>query len=156
MSFMSQALRRLVDGGRYSEQLVDHVGRRQADILPMLRGAADSTASVLSDCRTASKRSFDLLKYDIYNKGVPKTPEGAKKVAYRLVDAIGETRHRFMLFVTRAATSIAKDAGGKRDQAAATVARTAAMRDAPYSISASLGISIGSQAPREMEQVLNL
>ena len=30
---LRKALRRLVDGGRYSEQLVDHVGRRQAAVL---------------------------------------------------------------------------------------------------------------------------
>jgi len=156
MSFLSQALRRFVDGGKYSEQLVDHVGKRQADILPLLRGAAASTTNVLGDCRTASKRSFDLLKYDIYNKGVPKTPEEAKKVAYRLVDAVGETRHRFMGFVTKAVTSIARDAEGKKDQAASfTMARAALQADSDsYSISAQVGA--GSQGAREMEQVLNL
>jgi len=122
--FFARALRRFVDGGRYSEELLEQVSLRQAEILPLLRGTAAATGSVLSNCRLASKRSFDLLKYDVYNKGVPKTPEPAKVIAYRLVDAAGETRHHFTSFITQAAQSIAHDFQGRHDGAAATLARS--------------------------------
>jgi hypothetical protein len=124
-NFFAGALRRFADGGRYSEQLLEQVSLHQAEILPLLRGTAAATGSVLSNCRLASKRSFDLLKYDIYNKGVPKTPEPAKDLAYRLIDAAGETRHHFTSFVTQAALAIAHDVQGRHDGAAATLARSA-------------------------------
>merc|ERR1719265_2165963 len=76
------------------------------------------------DCRLASQRSFDALKYDIYNKDVPKTPENAKALAYRLVEAVGETRHKFMRFVTEAADSIARDTAAKDEPAATTVIKS--------------------------------
>jgi len=123
-NFLSEALRRFVAGGRYPERLAEHVQRRQADILPVLRGAAGSAGNVLSDSRLASKRSFDVLKYDIYNKDVPKTPQAAKDLAYRLVDAAGETRHRFLNFVTQTVNGIASDHAGRNDSAAATVTRS--------------------------------
>jgi len=121
-NFMKKALQQFVSGGHYSERLTEHVAQRQADILPVLRGAAQSTGNVLSDARTASKLAFDVLKYDIYNKGVPKTPQAAKDVANKLVDAAGETRHRFMKFVTEMATGIANDAKGKTQEASFVVA----------------------------------
>jgi len=123
-NFLSEALRRFVAGGRYPERLAEHVARRQGDIVPLLQGAAGSAGNVLSDCRLASKRSFDVLKYDIYNKGVPKTPQDAKDLAYKLVDASGETRHRFMNFVTKTVTGITKDFEGRRDSAVVTVTRS--------------------------------
>jgi len=122
-NFLSEALRRFVAGGQYPERLIDHVNQRQADILPVLRGAAGSAGDVLGDTRGASKRAFDVLKYDIYNKGVPKTPQAAKDLAYKLVDAAGETRHRFMHFVTQTVNGVARDFEGRRDGAAATVTR---------------------------------
>lgn len=123
-SFLTHALRRFVDGGGYSERLVEQVSSRQANILPVLRGVSAATGDVLSDCRLASKRAFDLLKYDIYNKGVPKTPESAKAVAHRLVDAAGETRHRFSRLIVEMANGIARDVEGKTDAAGATLARS--------------------------------
>jgi len=123
-NFLTQALRRFVNGGEYQDKLSAQVYQRQADILPVLRGAADSTSNVLADSRFASKRSFDVLKYDIYNKGVPKTPQAAKDVANRLVDATGETRHRFMSFITQTVNGISKDFLGKNDGAAATSAQS--------------------------------
>jgi len=88
--------------------------------MPVLRGAADSAGNVLMDTRLASKLSFDVLKYDIYNKGVPKTPQAVKDLAYKLVDAASDTRRRFTSFITQAVTSITQDTLGKHDSAAST------------------------------------
>jgi len=123
-NFLSQALKRFVDGGQYSERLMQHIKGRQADILPTLRGTAAITGNVLTDCRLTSKRSFDALKYDIYNKGVPKTPEEAKAIAHRLVDAAGATRRRFTQFIVGSVTSITRDEEEKSERPAATVVRT--------------------------------
>lgn len=123
-SFIDQALRRFVDGSRFSEDLVQQVQNRQAEILPLLRDTAEATGNVLTDCRLASKRSFDLLKYDIYNKGVPKTPEAAEAVAHRIIDASSATRKRFTGFVVQAVGGIKRDFLGRHDNAAATVARS--------------------------------
>jgi len=120
-NFLKMALQRFVSGGNFPERLRGHVEQRQADILPVLRGAATSSGNVLANSREASKRSFDVLKYDIYNKGVPKTPQAAKDVAYKLVDAAGETRHRFMQFITRTVSGIGRDFAGRSDDAAVTV-----------------------------------
>jgi hypothetical protein len=127
-NFMTQALRRFVDGGRYSERLLRQVADRQAEILPALTGVSKVTGNVLSDCRLASKRAFDLLKYDIYNKGVPKTPEAAKAVAHRLVEASGESRHRFSRLIIEMANGIARDVQGRTDAAGATIARSSLLR----------------------------
>jgi len=123
-NFFAQAIRGFVDGGRYSEKLVRHVGERQGEILPVLQETNEITGNVLKDCRLASQRSFDVLKYDIYNKDVPKTPENAKALAYRMVEAVGETRHKFMRFVTEAADSIARDTAEKDEPAATTVIKS--------------------------------
>jgi len=124
-NFFAGALRRFVDGGRYSEQLLEQVSLRQAEILPLLHGTAAATGSVLSNCRLASNRSFDFLKYDVYNKGVPRTTEPATALAYRLIDAARETQHHFTCFVTQAALAIAHDFQGRHNAAAATLARSA-------------------------------
>merc|ERR1719433_1811610 len=96
-------------GQNFSDRLIEHIGQRQADILPSLRVAASSAGNVLTDCRLASARSFDVLKYDIYEKDVPKTPETAKDLANRLIDAIGKRRQHFTGFITRMAESITRD-----------------------------------------------
>lgn len=129
-NFLSQALQRFVGGaglsssGHYSQRLVTHIQHRQDDILPALRGAASSVGDVLTNCRLASKLSFDVLKYDIYTKGVPKTPEAAKKAAHKLVDASGETRHRFMQGVMSAVGSITKDVQERNSNPSATVTKS--------------------------------
>lgn len=122
-NFMKKALQRFVSGGHYSERLLEHVEQRQADILPTLQGVAGSTGKILTDVREASKLGFDVLKYDLYNKGVPKTPQAAKVVAHKLVDAAGETRHNFMQFITKTVNSIGQDFKDRSDDATATVAR---------------------------------
>jgi len=131
-NFFAQAIKGFVDGGRYSEKLVRHVGERQGEILPVLQETKEITGNVLKDCRLASSRSFDALKYDIYNNDVPKTPENAKALSYRLVEAVGETRHKFMRFVTEAADSIARDTQEKEEPAATTVIK-ASLRSFEFS-----------------------
>jgi hypothetical protein len=111
-SFFSEAIGRFAGFGRYKQRLGQHVHQRQAEVLPVLRGAAGASG-VLKDCREGIKMSFDALKYDIYNEGVPKTPEFADDVAHKLVGALGETRHHFLGGVTAAASSIARDSSDK-------------------------------------------
>lgn len=123
-NYFSLAIRHFIGGGQYSERLENHVHARQSDILPALRGAAAASGNVLKDCRIASRRSFDVLQYDIYNNGVPKTPGAAKAVANRLVDAAGETRHHFMSFVTEAVQGITRDTERKYDDPSATVTQS--------------------------------
>lgn len=122
-SFFSQAIKSFVDGGQYSEKLLRHIKERQAEILPILSGIADVTGNVLSDCRLASKRSFDVLKYDIYNKDAPRTPEPAKDTANRLIEVVGESRKRFTSFIAEAASSIAHDVTSRHEEPATTVIR---------------------------------
>jgi hypothetical protein len=122
-NFLKAALGRFIDGGRYSEKLVNQVEQRQADILPLLRGAASSTGDILGDCRLASQRSSDVRKYDIYNDGVPKTPKNANALAKRIIDAAGETRHRFTSSITDMVKGIARDVLEKQEDASATVMR---------------------------------
>eukprot|EP00927_Polykrikos_kofoidii_P028096 TRINITY_DN2458_c0_g4_i1.p1 TRINITY_DN2458_c0_g4~~TRINITY_DN2458_c0_g4_i1.p1 ORF type:complete len:314 (+),score=47.45 TRINITY_DN2458_c0_g4_i1:86-943(+) len=120
----SLAIRRFVGGGRYSERLVNHLKRRQADILPALRGAAEATGSVLSDCREASKLGFDVLKHDLYDPKALPTPGAAKDAADSLIKAAGETRHRFMDLVMGAVNSLSKDTRERHDDPSATVTRS--------------------------------
>lgn len=123
-NFLKAAVTRFVSGGsQYQPKLLRQVEQRQADVLPVLRGAADATGNVLQDCRLAAKRAFDLLKYDIYNRDVPKTPQRAKDVANRLVDASSETRRHFTKSIISAVNGITHDVLGRHDDASATVAR---------------------------------
>jgi len=123
-SFFSDAIRRFSGFGRYNERLGRHVHQRQAEVLPVLRGAAGASRGVLRDCREGIKMSFDALKYDIYNEGVPKTPEFADDAAHKLVGALEETRHHFLGGVTAAATSIARDSNDKEADPSAVVTQS--------------------------------
>jgi len=120
-NFFSKAIKSFVDGGQYSQKLANHINERQADILPILQGAADITGNVLTDCRLASKRSFDVLKYDIYNKDVPKTPQAAKEAADLLIDVAGESRKRFTSFIGMAAESITRDVTSRDEEPTTTI-----------------------------------
>lgn len=122
-NYFAQAIRRFVGFGRYGERLGKQVHQRQAEVTPVLRGAVAVTGNVLVDCREGSKLAFDVLKYDIYNSGVPKTPDVAKSAANRLVDAIAETRHNFMQGVISAAGSLAQDSENKEIPPTVTVTR---------------------------------
>jgi len=121
--FFAAAIRRFADGGWYSSRLREHVQERRAGLLPALRGAAAASGDVLKDCRAASARSFDALKHDLYQRGAARTPEAAKALARRLVEAASETRQRFLASVSAAADGIAKDAQGQGEGASATVTR---------------------------------
>eukprot|EP00747_Dinoflagellata_sp_TGD_P188112 gnl/TRDRNA2_/TRDRNA2_46594_c0_seq1.p1 gnl/TRDRNA2_/TRDRNA2_46594_c0~~gnl/TRDRNA2_/TRDRNA2_46594_c0_seq1.p1 ORF type:complete len:323 (+),score=73.77 gnl/TRDRNA2_/TRDRNA2_46594_c0_seq1:88-1056(+) len=135
--FFKQVIRSFVNGGsRFPERLQKQIGNRQADVLPLLRGTQAVTGNVLRDSKLASARGFDVLKYDLYNKGVPATPEAAKAVANRLVDAAGDTRHRFMHGITNVANSIANDEKGKHDDPSVTVLR-ASLQSTPGLIESS-------------------
>jgi len=152
-NFLKIALKSFIGGGQYPEKLVEHVQQRQADILPVLRGAAGVTGSILSDCRLASKRSFDVRKYDIYNKGVPKTPQSADDLADRIIDAAGETRSRFMRGITDLVKGITRDTQEKQEDAAVTVTKaslqglhaTVAKAEAQFSVGSKSGLFASSQ-----------
>lgn len=122
-TFLKTALKRFVGGGRYADKLVEHTGQRQTDVLPILRGAAGVTGDILSDCRLASKRGFDVRKYSIYNRNVPKTPKNANDVADRIIDAASETRRRFTTGITGLVAGITRDFQEKKEGAAATVTK---------------------------------
>lgn len=122
-NFLRTSLQRFIGGGQYSERLVKHVEQRQADILPVLRGAADVTGDILTNCRLATKKSFDVRKYDLYNKNVPKTPQYAEDVADRIIDASGETRSRFTKSITDLVKGITRDVQEKQEDPAATVTK---------------------------------
>lgn len=123
-NFLALAINRFIGGGQYTSKLTTQISDRQADILPVLREAASITGNVLGDCRLASKLGFDVLKYDIYNKGVPKTPPSATAAANKLVDAAGQTRHNFMQGITGIVNAIAKDTQEKHVDPSAKVTRT--------------------------------
>lgn len=123
-NFLALAVKAFVGESRYSERLERQIKRRQADILPSLRGTASAAGNILGDSREASKLAFDVLKYDIYNSGVPKTPACAKDAANKLVDAASETRHAFMQLVTGAVDSVARDVMEKGQDPSATVTRS--------------------------------
>lgn len=120
----SLAIKRFVGGGQYSERLLNHLQRRQADILPALRGAAEATSSVLSDCRAATDLGFDVLKHDLIVADAVSTPTAATDAADSLIEAAGETRQRFMDLVMGAVNSLAKDSRERHDDPSATVTRS--------------------------------
>mmetsp|Transcript_33989 Transcript_33989/g.60120 ORF Transcript_33989/g.60120 Transcript_33989/m.60120 type:complete len:282 (+) Transcript_33989:80-925(+) len=123
-NFISLAIRRFVGGGSYSDRLAQQIQKRQSAVLSgFLRGASTSSGDVLKDCRLASKLAFDVLKYDIYNKGVPKTPAAAKDVAHRMIDVEGAVRCNFLSMITGTVNSITRDTTEKHDAPAATVTR---------------------------------
>jgi len=109
-------------GFSYQERLHEQIQQRQTDILPSLRGAAKATANVLAETREASKTGFDILKYDIYQNDVPKTPEAAKQIAQRIVDAADEDRHKFLRPIVTSVDGIAQDVRSEKESPAATVA----------------------------------
>jgi len=122
-NFLKAALKRFIGGGHYSEKLIEHVQERQSDILPVLRGAAGATGDILSDCRLACSKSFDVRKYDIYNDNVPKTPQIAKDLANKIIDAASSTRHHFTKSITDAVNGITRDEQEKHEDAGVTVTK---------------------------------
>jgi hypothetical protein len=115
---------RLKGDGGYPEQLVRDMHCRQEEVLPMLQTTTMTAGNVLEDCRLASRRGFDILKYDIYNRGVPKTPANVKEMAQDLIDAAGNTRRQFTSFVTEIALGLACDARLSQDPEASKESQT--------------------------------
>jgi len=138
-NFLTRAIGRFV-GRKYSDQLGHQVQDRQAAVLPALRGAASVTGGVLEDSRLATKIAFDVLKYDLYNRGVPKTPQAAKDAADQIIDASGKTRKRFMNLLMGTVDSIVKDTTGKHENPSATVthAMVAGLDEPPGDTSTSM------------------
>jgi len=139
-NFLSRAIGRFV-GRRYADQLGHQVQDRQAAVLPALQGVSSVTGDVLKDCRMATKIAFDVLKYDIYNRGVPKTPQAAKDAADKIIDASGKVRKRFMNLLMGTVDSIVKDTTGKHENPSATVtnAMVAGFDEPPVDTSTSTG-----------------
>jgi len=139
-NFLSRAVGRFV-GGHYADQLGNQVQDRQAAVLPALQGVSSVTGDVLKDCRMATQIAFDVLKYDIYNRGVPKTPQAAKDAADKIIDASGKTRKRFMNLLMGTVDSIVKDTTGKQENPSATVtnAMVAGLDEPPVDTSTSTG-----------------
>jgi hypothetical protein len=144
-NWLASTMRRFVGSGRYSEKLEKHVSNRQGDILPPLRGISKIAGNVLTDCRLSSKLSFDVMKYDIYNDGVPKTPKAAKDAADRLVIASSETRKHFMAGTMAAVKSITKDVEGKTEDASSTVTASLLASMQPVQHSCASELEIGAQ-----------
>lgn len=65
--------------------------------------------SVIGDLRAATTSCFDAVKYDIYNKGVPKSPKHLTPLAYELVDVSSEMRKSFLGRITGIANAITED-----------------------------------------------
>jgi len=122
-NFLNLALSRFVAGGQFPERLAEHVRQRQGEILPLLKGAATSGGGVVADVRRASKLAFDVMKFDSYTPGAPKTPQAASDIAGALAEAAADTRRRYLAFVTRSAEAISRDASGQGESASAVTAR---------------------------------
>jgi hypothetical protein len=97
----------------YQEKLRGQVVERQKRVTQILKDS--QRADVLTNTRLASKLAFDALKYDIYNKGVPKTTEEAKAIANKIVDLSGKLRKAYLGVVTAIATQITEDVQGLSD-----------------------------------------
>lgn len=119
----SNARSKLVGDGDYSKKLAKDIQNRQADTEAILRSAANKLGDVLKNCRLVSSLSFDILKYDIYNKGVPKTTPEVKAMADRLIAAGRVTRQKFMGVTMGPVQSLVEDVQGKTERPTATVIR---------------------------------
>jgi len=94
----------------YQEKLRGQVVERQKRVTQILKDS--QRADVLTNTRLASKLAFDAMKYDIYNKNVPKTPEEAKAIADKIVELSGKLRKAYLGVVTAIATQITEDVEG--------------------------------------------
>jgi hypothetical protein len=144
-NFIEAAIQRFVHG-RYSSRAKEAKRNRRASILPLLRGAANSAGDVLKHCRAASKRSFDALKYDVYQAGAPKTPKTAETIADRIVAAAAETRRSFLGLVTGSAQGITRDAEGEHDNPSATVTQMLLRDMQPSPLQVAVTGGIGKEA----------
>lgn len=92
----------------FPDKFRGQVQERQQRVSQILKGSVGS--NVLQDTRLASKLSFDVLKYDIYNSKAPKTSEQAKEIANKVIDLHAKVRKSFLGVITTAANQIANDA----------------------------------------------
>jgi len=94
----------------YQEKLRGQVVERQKRVTQILKDS--QRADVLTHTRLASKLAFDAMKYDIYNKNVPKTTDEAKAIADKIVELSGKLRKAYLGVVTAIATQITEDVDG--------------------------------------------
>jgi len=120
---LAWALQRLAGFGGYAPRLRGDIVERQEGVLPALEGAASRTTGVLEDLHAASARSFDALKYDIYHQGAAKTPEAVGKIAKRVIDAVAETRGRFLKLSTASAQVVTRDTESEHADPSALVSQ---------------------------------
>lgn len=111
-------------GSTYEKKLSKDVEHRQLEALPAVQGGAESFGDVIGHCITASKRSFDAMKYDRYTEGAPKTPPEAKALADRVVKAAAVTRKRYMAVFLEPVKSLTRDLEGQDEHPSATVTRS--------------------------------
>ena len=130
------------------------VNQRQQQIIPLLAATADSTGDMLRLVRTASSKAFDVLKYDIYNRDVPKTPQAAKDLADQCVDLSSKLRKRFMDFVLGSVRAITDDTLASRGAVAVNVdAVAASTQTSGGSLSLSNDAEIAARSTDFNEQV---
>jgi len=94
----------------YQEKLRGQVVERQKRVTQILKDS--QRADVLTSTRMASKLAFDALKYDLYTKNAPKTPEEAKAIADKIVALSGKLRKAYLGVVTAVANQITEDVQG--------------------------------------------
>lgn len=94
----------------FPDKFRGQVQERQKRVSDILKGSVGS--NVLQDTRLASKKAFDVLKYDIYTPKAPKTPESAKEIANKVIDLHAKVRKSFLGVITTAANQLAQDAQG--------------------------------------------
>lgn len=123
-NFLGQAVQRFLDGGDYTSRLRGHMEQRKASVLPALQGASTAAGDVLGDCRFASKRGFDAPKHDVCDGEAEPTPEAAKDIANRIIDAAAETRRRFMKMVAASADGLTNDSERQHEEPSAIVTQT--------------------------------
>jgi hypothetical protein len=94
----------------YQEKLRGQVMERQKRVTQILKDS--QRADVLTSTRLATKLAFDAQKYDIYNRGVPKTTAEAKAIADKIVELSGKLRKAYLGVVTAIANQITEDVEG--------------------------------------------
>jgi len=77
---------------------------RMGKMLRLLKVHSDT--GILTDLRESNKMNFDVVKYDIYNRGVPKTPKELNDIAYELVDLGTDMRRAYLGRITNFANAI--------------------------------------------------
>jgi hypothetical protein len=110
-------------GLTYEKKLSKDVSHRQFEALPSVQSGAESLGDVIANCLTASRRSFDAMKYDRYTEGAPKTPPEAKALADRIVKAAAVTRKRYMAVFLEPVKSLTRDVESKGEHPSTTVMR---------------------------------